>query len=368
MSDSVKKYMEMSNEQIINDLKFASTSSYDLEGKKKFGYKSMPTTFPSDEDLDRRRAEIIALGAEPTQKQKPERAKRFNKGKTRHALIPPNFKEALADVYTKGAHKYSIYMDKSGNKIKGEYIPHKDVGNYELIEDASDNWRKGQTWMECMDSVMRHIEAWKSGEDFDQELGTYHLANAAWGLASLVEFYSIFPEGDNRPHAYLTDKKIGLDIDEVLADWVGGWMKLHGLTERPINWHFRKDILQEFEDMKKSGTLEDFYMNLEPLVSPNDIHFEPDCYITSRPVSSEVTTKWLLKNGFSTRPVLTTEPGKDKVYYAKQRGLDIFVDDNWNNFLSLSKAGICCYLIDAPHNKRYDVGFKRIDNLNKLPV
>lgn len=32
--------------------------------------------------------------------------------------------------------------------------------------------------MDTIGSVQRHIESWKKGEDID-ELGTYHLANAA---------------------------------------------------------------------------------------------------------------------------------------------------------------------------------------------
>lgn len=297
---------------------------------------------------------------------KPARAKRFNKGKSRHVLIPPFAKEALADVYTRGAHKYSTYKDKDGNVVKGKDIPFEDVGNYELIEDASSNWRLGQDWLGCMDSAMRHIEAWKSGEDFDSELGTYHLANAAWGMFSLLEFYKIYPQGDNRPQNHLIGQKIGLDIDEVLADWVGGWMELHDIDERPTNWYFRKDIMGEFDDMRKAGTLDDFYLNLKPLIDSSDIPFEPDCYITSRPVSTEVSEEWLFRNGFPTKPVFTVTPERDKLSYAQERGLDAFVDDGWSNFVSLNSNGILCYLMDAPHNHRYDVGFKRIKSLNDL--
>jgi hypothetical protein len=292
-------------------------------------------------------------------------AKRYNKGKSRHVLLPPFAKEALADVYTRGAHKYSVYKDPSGKLIQGKDFPFSDVGKYELIEDASNNWRLGQDWMGCMDSAMRHIEAWKSGEDFDSELGTYHLANAAWGLFSLLEFYKIFPEGDNRPHAYLNEKKIGLDIDEVLADWVGDWTDMRGL-ETPSSWYFDRELLQKFEEMKASGELDKFYMNLKPLINPSDIPFEPHCYITSRPVDSSVTEAWLAKHGFPARPVFTTTSERTKVVIAKEQGLDIFVDDGWHNFKSLNQAGICTFLMDAPHNQRYSVGFKRIKCLKDI--
>lgn len=296
---------------------------------------------------------------------KPARAKRYNKGKSRHALIPEFAKEALADVYTRGAHKYSVYKDKQGNEIQGKDIPFEKVGEYELIEDASSNWRLGQDWMGCIDSAMRHIEAWKRGEDFDSELGTYHLANAAWGMFSLLEFYKIFPEGDNRPHAYLTEKKIGLDIDEVLADWIGDWTDIRDLP-KPSSWFFDRELLDKFEEMKSKGELDKFYMELKPLIKPEDIPFEPHCYITSRPVDSAVTEAWLAKHGFPARPVFTTTKERTKVVIAKEQGLDIFVDDAWHNFKALNQAGICTFLMDAGHNQRYDVGFKRIKSLKEI--
>ena len=50
----------------------------------------------------------------------------------------------------------------------------------------------------------------------------------------------------------------------------------------------------------------------------------------------------------------------------KDLDIDIFVDDRFDNFVELNKAGICCYLFDAPHNRRYDVGYKRIKSLKEL--
>ena len=41
--------------------------------------------------------------------------------------------------------------------------------------------------------------------------------------------------------------------------------------------------------MREAGTLEEFYMIIEPLIMPEDLPFEPYCYITSRPLSKEVT-------------------------------------------------------------------------------
>jgi uncharacterized HAD superfamily protein len=55
-----------------------------------------------------------------------------------------------------------------------------------------------------------------------------------------------------------------------------------------------------------------------------------------------------------------------KIDVAKESGIDIFVDDRFENFVELNNAGICCYLFDSPHNRRYDVGHKRIKSLSEL--
>lgn len=298
------------------------------------------------------------------------RAKRFNKGKPRHELVPSFAMEKLVEVYTRGAHKYSVYKTEHDKLIKGADIPFEDLGsfdNLQLVEDGANNWRLGQDWLSSMGSVKRHIADWEKGIDMDPDpaMKTFHLANAAWGLFSLLEFYKIYPEGDNRPHKYLNQPKIGLDIDEVLCNWVGDWTEKYNM-ETPTSWSFDKDIVGRFNEMKDKNELDDFFLNLSPLIKPEDIPFEPHCYITSRPVKSEVSKQWLQEKGFPARPVFTTGVGMSKVDIAKEQGIDIFVDDGYHNFVDLNKAGICCYLMDAPHNRRYNVGHKRIFNLKEL--
>lgn len=285
------------------------------------------------------------------------KAKRYNKGKLRYELISPVFLKELARVYTMGAAKYTDY-DSDGN----------------IIDDGADNWRKGQSWKGMIASVIRHLEKFRDGEDFDpdwsQELiheygQTFHLANAAWGIGCLLEFYKTHPELDDRNHKYLNPKKIGLDVDEVLASWTPAWCKFWNISE-PTSWYFDRHIVQRFNQMEEELTLNQFYLDLEVLTKPKDIPFEPYCYVTSRPVKTEITEEWLDKNGFPHRPVYTVGLGESKVETIKDLGLDVFVDDRFDNFVELNKAGICCYLFDAPHNQRYDVGYKRIKSLKEL--
>lgn len=258
---------------------------------------------------------------------------RFNEGKTRYDLVPTYAQEQYARVLTLGAEKYE-----------------------------ERNWEKGMKWSNVYSSLERHLAAFKSGEDFDKETGLLHTAHIMCNAAFLTEYYKKYPQGDDRPHNYLQPKKIGLDIDEVLADWVKHWTTYYG-EEIPSNWSFDRNIGTKFESMKEN---KDFWLSIPVKTKPEDIPFEPHCYITSRSIPKEWSEEWLDKNGFATNKVYSVGFGVSKVDVAKESGVDIFVDDCYKNFVELNNAGICTYLFDAPHNQRYEVGHKRIKSLKEL--
>lgn len=258
---------------------------------------------------------------------------RYNEGKSRYDLIPAFAQEQYAKVLTRGAEKY-----------------------------AERNWELGMKWSKVIASLERHLQAIKRGEDFDIETGLLHSAHVMCNAAFLTEYYKIFPQGDDRPHQYLRTSKIGLDIDEVLADWVGHWTRYHG-QEVPETWNFDRSIGEKFRKLKDD---KEFWLSIPVKTNPSDIHFEPHCYITSRSIPKEWTEEWLDKNGFPTMPVYSVGINQSKVEVAKESGIDIFVDDRFENFVELNNAGICCYLFDAPHNQRYKVGHKRIKSLADL--
>lgn len=258
---------------------------------------------------------------------------RFNEGKTRHDLVPVFAQEQYAQVLTKGAEKY-----------------------------AERNWELGMSWSKVLASLKRHTLAFENGEDYDKETGLLHTAHIMCNAAFLTEYYKTYPQGDDRPHNYLKKAKIGLDIDEVLADWVGHWTKHHS-QDIPENWNFDRDIVSKFESLKDD---KEFWMSIPVKTQPKDIPFEPHCYITSRCIPKEWTEEWLDRNGFPTLPVYSIGLGVSKIEVAKNSGIDIFVDDRFENFVELNNAGICCFLFDAPHNRKYDVGFKRIKTLSEL--
>lgn len=275
-----------------------------------------------------------------------ESARRYNAEKLRYELISGRALKDLAEVYTKGAEKYTL------RDIEGK-----------VLESGANNWKKGMSWMDTIASVQRHIEAWKLGEDIDPDLKTKHLANAAWGLFTLLDFEKSNPHFDDRP---LRRKwKIGLDIDGVLGDFVGHLMRVSG-NEGHIPLHWNDPIVrEEFEKFKGSA---EFWSDIPPLLTREDIPFEPHCYITARSILPAITQEWLDRNLFPRATLYCVGAGESKIEIAKKSGIDIMVDDSYDNFYELTNAGIFTYLYDAPYNHKYDVGHRRIKNLNELVV
>lgn len=282
------------------------------------------------EDFDKMIEDIVKKEG---QEGKVKEGLRFNSGKLRYDLLEPFAVENLAKVFTFGANKY-----------------------------APRNWEKGMKWSSVLASLKRHIAEFEKGEDFDNETGLYHMAHAAWNAMALVSYYKLAPHFDDRDHKYLRMPKIGLDIDDVICDFVGGYCERFNVPN-PTNWHCHYDIVKQLGEITADDK---FYMGLKPKIDPKDMPFEPHCYITSRSIPKAWTEKWLQDNGFPTRPVYTIPFNTSKVEVAKASGIDIYVDDRYDNFVELNKAGICTYLYDTPHNHKYNVGHKRIKSLKEL--
>ena len=258
---------------------------------------------------------------------------KFDGKKTMHELVPPYAQEQYAKVLTFGAQKYA---------------PH--------------NWEKGIEWSRIIGAIKRHTLAIERGEDYDPETGLLHSAHLMCEAGFLTEFYKVFPQGDNRFIPELRGYRVGLDIDDVLADFCGAYCERFDM-ERPKFWNFDSLFSERYAELMKDR---DFWMNINPLCTPDSLPFEPVCYITSRGVAKEITEEWLRVNGFPPAPVHYSGMEGSKVDIAKSEKLDIFVDDRFENFAEMNNAGIFTFLFDAPHNKRYRVGHKRIKSLSDI--
>lgn len=283
------------------------------------------------------------------------KGERKDKGKLRFDLVNPLGHRGMVQVLTKGASKY-----------------------------ADHNWENGMSWSKVIGSLKRHLNALEMCEDYDidhncpncqkstkenwicvEHTGELHADLLQCNSHFLSTYYRIFPQGDDRYLNLRPKPKIALDIDEVICNWVEHWCELHKI-DIPSSWYFQWDIKGLFEKMKLDGELNTFYDGLSAKVNPDEMPFEPVAYISHRPVLEVVTKGWLEAKGFPLKPVYHVEKREDKVKVAKELGVDIFVDDSYETFKAMNEAGVCCFLMDAKHNRRYDVGFKRIKSLSDI--
>lgn len=195
------------------------------------------------------------------------------------------------------------------------------------------------------------------------ELGTLHLANAAWNLLTLIDFYQSYPQGDDRKHWFKKPlKRLWLDLDGVICDMESHFLEYLDLPrEHTTDW----DDPRFPNNFKRIADDKDFWLSMPPLVSPRDISYPITGYCTSRSCPPEVTREWLEKNGFPVATLVSLGFGKSKVEALKDT-CDVFIDDSIKNFVELQSNGILCFLKTRPHNEKYDVGNFRVNDLGEF--
>jgi hypothetical protein len=103
---------------------------------------------------------------------------KLDSGKLRYDLLPPDIVEALTYILTWACTRESPppYPER--------------------------NWEKGMSWLKVFAALMRHLWAWRRGDNADPESGKSHLWHAAACIAFLVTYERTHPELDDRnPHA-----------------------------------------------------------------------------------------------------------------------------------------------------------------------
>ena len=83
---------------------------------------------------------------------------KFDKEKLRYDLLPPEVLEAAATIFTFGANKYG-------------------ANNWQKLEDFNNRYYA---------ALERHIQAWRKGEEVDEESGESHLSHALVNIMFLL--------------------------------------------------------------------------------------------------------------------------------------------------------------------------------------
>lgn len=134
--------------------------------------------------------------------------------------------------------------------------------------------------------------------------------------------------------------RIGLDIDEVLADFINPYYKRFGYTED--SYKITKDVQRVLSKDR------DFWLTLPKL---RDINFEPTLYCSKRVNPKPWTKKWLKDNDFPDIPLYQMLYQKGNKANLVRGLVDVFIDDSISNFMAMNAVGVPCLLMDAPHNR-----------------
>ena len=95
---------------------------------------------------------------------------KFDSGKLRMDLLPPDALEALGRILTDGADKY-----------------------------GARNWEKGMAWSRPYAALQRHLLAWWGGQDVDPESGHPHLWHVLTNAVFLTSYQIRNIGEDDRP-------------------------------------------------------------------------------------------------------------------------------------------------------------------------
>ena len=140
----------------------------------------------------------------------------------------------------------------------------------------------------------------------------------------------------------MTKLKIGLDIDEVLADWSGPFFRRFTPKDDADITRICNQVISKDRN---------FWINLPVIRKP--VGFEPKLYCTKRSCLKVYTKDWLDNHNYPHKPVYQVLCQIDnKARYIKGR-VDVFVDDSIRNVIQMNKSGVPTLLMDTPFNQSF---------------
>lgn len=140
--------------------------------------------------------------------------------------------------------------------------------------------------------------------------------------------------------------RVGSDIDEVLADFMGAYLKRFGAP---------KNDLEITKNVYKLRNDKQFWETLPVLQKMN---FIPALYCTKRISSKTWTKNWMAANGIPSRPIYQRHYQRAAKSTLIKGRCDVFIDDSISNFHEINSAGIPCLLMDTPHNRHFETKYR----------
>lgn len=148
--------------------------------------------------------------------------------------------------------------------------------------------------------------------------------------------------------------KIGLDIDNCIADFDTGYLNRFGKFPEK-DWCITRNVNNILIKEKA------FWLGLPILRRPN---FVPVCYCSVRINPHSWTKTYLKRHNFPEAKLYQLNGGwGTSKYNTLKNKVDVFIDDSIYNFEDLNNKGVLCFLITTPSNKNYETEL-RINNLD----
>lgn len=233
------------------------------------------------------------------------------------------------------------------------------VFNEKLKNHEKDAWKYGLSWTDVLSKLKEALTDFELGKDYDSN-GNLNIARVAMQALILAEYYSIYPQGDDRKIAPLNKPIIAIDLDDVVFDFIGSYESRFNVKTSDY-WNGDYNMAENLKTLQQD---KEFWTNMPVKNIPS---FEVDYYVTARSIPIEWTQEAIQKNNLPKAKIYSLPWNVSKIDTLKSLGVEIFIDDKAETFKECLNSGIFCYLMDAPHNKHYNVGHHRIYDLN-LPL
>ena len=149
-------------------------------------------------------------------------------------------------------------------------------------------WKYGISWTRILSSLKKHLTEFELGNDYTEN-NLLHMAEVAADALILCEYYSIYPQGDDRIIAPVNKPIVGCDLDDVIFDFTGSYEKRFN-TKLSDYWNGDYDMSSNLEQLKNE---KDFWVNMPVKNRPS---FEVDYYITARSIPVEWTEEAIQRN------------------------------------------------------------------------